>query len=79
MNLYRPFYALGGPPYSWSTTERNLNTAKVTSKSIENVVKKAKEKVVEWAFFLCGIINEAEIPKKLPDLEETLPDGTKIK
>jgi hypothetical protein len=60
LNFYRPFYALGGSPYLWSKSEKNLILGVVSQKNLGSIEEKTQSKVIEWASFLCGLINEKE-------------------
>lgn len=48
LNLYRPYYALGGPPYQWSTSEKNIVFYVAEENNMERIFKKARQKVIEW-------------------------------
>lgn len=48
LNLYRPYYSLGGPPYQWSISEKNIIFYVAEKDNVEKIFKKAKQKVIEW-------------------------------
>jgi hypothetical protein len=60
LNLMRPFYSLGGPPYSWSQSERALAYRLKTEDDLSLVFEKSSRKVIEWAAFLCGLLIDGE-------------------
>lgn len=62
LNLFRPYFALGGSPYAWSHHEKNIIFCTATPTNVEKILTNAKTKVIEWASFLCGIINDHEMP-----------------
>ena len=35
INIYRPFYILGGPPYSWSKTEKSFTPQQIKEKDLD--------------------------------------------
>lgn len=61
LNIFRPFYTLGGPPYSWTKSEKNLVSGKATTKNLAFILDKSKARVIEWASYLCGLVNEEEV------------------
>ena len=71
LNLFRPYFLLGGPPYTWSKNEKNLAIIKIDEKNINFVIQKTFGKVSEWATFLCGIMPEIENKdRNIKDLEK---------
>ncbi|KAL4505248.1 hypothetical protein ABPG72_016315 [Tetrahymena utriculariae] len=80
LNLFRPYFALGGSPYAWSKSEKNIIFCFATQQNIDSILEKAKKKVIEWASFLCGIINEHEnINKRALRSEEDSETDDKLK
>ena len=70
MNIFRPYYILGGQPYIWSLCEKNLIYKKQTESDLSNILEKTRDKVIEWAVSLCGLVNEEEVPKNIPHNDE---------
>ncbi|EWS76043.1 IQ calmodulin-binding motif protein (macronuclear) [Tetrahymena thermophila SB210] len=66
LNIFRPYYTLGGPPYSWTKSEKNLILGKATSKNLNFILEKSKARVLEWGSYLCGLVNEDEVQKYIP-------------
>ncbi|KAL4475423.1 hypothetical protein ABPG72_022058 [Tetrahymena utriculariae] len=66
LNIFRPYYTLGGPPYSWTKSEKNLILGKATSKNLNFILEKSKARVLEWGSYLCGLVNEEEVQKCIP-------------
>lgn len=66
LNIFRPFYTLGGPPYSWTKSEKNLVLGKASQKNLGFILEKSKARVMEWSSYLCGLVNEDEQPRQLP-------------
>lgn len=60
LNLFRPYYQLGGAPYLWTFTERNLTVCQINLENIDTVFERAVMKVLEWAQYGCGLQNDAE-------------------
>lgn len=42
INIYRPYYMLGGPPYIWSKTEKSFVPKPKTEKEVEVIIEKSK-------------------------------------
>ncbi|EGR29043.1 IQ calmodulin-binding motif family protein, putative [Ichthyophthirius multifiliis] len=70
LNIFRPFYTLGGQPYLWSTSEKNLLFKKINENDLFQIIDKSNCKVIEWSTSLCGLINEEEISRNIPHQDE---------
>ncbi|CAD8079663.1 unnamed protein product [Paramecium primaurelia] len=57
LNLYRPFYYCDGQPYPWEFN-RNLIVTIYNEDNVSLLLEKAKEKVIQYASTLCGLIND---------------------
>ncbi|CAD8199801.1 unnamed protein product [Paramecium pentaurelia] len=57
LNYYRPFYQCNGQPYPWEYN-RNLVVILYNNENINQLLEKAKEKLIFYASILCGLINE---------------------
>lgn len=49
LNLFRPYYTVGGPIYPWTNTEKSLYVGRVHEGNLEIIFEKASQKVYEWA------------------------------
>eukprot|EP00825_Cyclidium_porcatum_P046080 TRINITY_DN7161_c0_g1_i1.p1 TRINITY_DN7161_c0_g1~~TRINITY_DN7161_c0_g1_i1.p1 ORF type:complete len:316 (-),score=62.78 TRINITY_DN7161_c0_g1_i1:95-1042(-) len=63
LNLFRPYYTVGGPIYPWTKTEKSLFVENIQENKIKQIFDKAKKKVFEWGSQLCGLINDTSIGK----------------
>jgi hypothetical protein len=56
----RPYYLIGGYPYLWTISEKNIIFYNAKLENIDSLNQKATERVVDWGSYLCGLINENE-------------------
>ena len=59
LDFYRP-YGLKGKPYPWQTNPMKKGLDKIKEKDAEKLLKKARDKVMEWSIFLCGFMPDKE-------------------
>ncbi|EGR29693.1 IQ calmodulin-binding motif family protein, putative [Ichthyophthirius multifiliis] len=60
LNSFRPYYLIGGEPYQWNKSEKNLIMVKPNSQNLDQILEKAKKKIIEWISYLCGVINDKD-------------------
>ena len=59
MDLFRPF-GLIGEPYPWKKKIKHYKIKPITEDNYEDVLEMAKDKVLEWASYQCGLLIEKE-------------------
>jgi hypothetical protein len=57
LNSYRPFYIVGGLPYTWSVSEKQLTVIIFDLSNIDVLLDRARENILEYASMLCGLIS----------------------
>jgi len=59
LDLFRP-HGLVGKPYPWKTGLKHYKIKPITEENYEDVLEMAKDKVLEWASYQCGLLIEKE-------------------
>jgi len=57
LDLFRPF-GLNGQPYPWKQEIKHYKIKPIVEENYEDVLEMAKEKVLEWASYQCGLLIE---------------------
>ncbi|KRX07982.1 Protein kinase-like domain [Pseudocohnilembus persalinus] len=63
LNTFRPYYMMGGPPYSWSLQEKQILKERKSfiKQNLDKIFKQSQNKVLQWGSYLCGIVNEGDL------------------
>jgi hypothetical protein len=59
LDLFRP-YGINGCPYPWKQQIKHYKIKPITEENYEDVLEMAKEKVLEWASYQCGLLYEKD-------------------
>jgi hypothetical protein len=59
LDLSRPF-GLKGKPFPWKEEIKHFKIKPITEENYEDVLEMAKEKVLEWASYQCGLLVEKD-------------------
>ena len=59
LDLFRP-YGITGCPYPWKQQIKHYKIKPITEENYEDVLEMAKEKVLEWASYQCGLLYEKD-------------------
>jgi len=53
-------FGLRGKPFPWKVNSSRLKELIIPGENMQDILKKAQEKVIEWATCLCGIMFDKE-------------------
>lgn len=57
LEYFRP-YDIRGKPMPWKLNQKKLTYSDIDSNNQEIVLEQAKNKVLEWSLFQCGLLND---------------------
>jgi hypothetical protein len=60
LNIFRPFYLIGGIPYPWTYSEKHLSIIVINEYNSHILFEKIKAKILEYGSMLCGLLSEDE-------------------
>ena len=59
LDQFRP-HGTSGQPYPWKTSIKHYKIKPITDENYEDVLEMAKDKVLEWASYQCGLLFEKD-------------------